>query len=332
MHDASPSTRVWTGTDALVLTAAILWGANYSILKLILRKLPPPAFAAMRLLLASLVFLAAIAISRWLRRRSQGVRETIVDLTPGGTDSLAIFRVTTLSGRDWRLLVALAIFGHFLYQLFFIEGLARTSVANASLMIGCTPIAVALASAALGQERLTIMHWIGAALSLGGIYLVVALGGTSTDAMARASLTGDALMAVAVTCWVIYTLLGRELLQRHSPLIVTGYSMALGAVPYVFYAAGPIAEADWVGLTTGDWLGIAYATFLAFNVSYILWYAGIQRLGSARTSLYSNLVPIVSLVTAAVWLGERVGWVKIVGAAAVLTGLLVSRVRLTAPD
>jgi drug/metabolite transporter (DMT)-like permease len=326
---AATSKRIWTGTDALLLFTATIWGANYSIVKVVLRHMSPRTFIALRLTMATLVFLAAIAISRRFRARgprgNDPVRETIADITPGGDSTLAIFRTsTTLSRRDWMLLVVLGIIGHFLYQAFFIEGLARTSVANASLLIGCTPMAVSLANAALGLERLNRMHWIGTALSLAGIYLVVG----RANGAGGASLTGDVIMTIAVCCWVCYTLLGKELLRRHSPLIVTGYSMAIGAVFYIIFSARDVWNTDWARVTTGDWIGMAYATLLSFNVAYILWYAGVQRLGSARTSLYSNLVPIVSLIVAALWLGEAIGWTKAVGAAAVLTGLALTRVRL----
>jgi drug/metabolite transporter (DMT)-like permease len=324
VHHAAASERLWTRTDALVLTAAVVWGANYSIVKQVLRSMTPAAFASVRLGVASLVFLIAIGISRWLRTRGRGVRARLVEITPGGQDSLSVFRTTTLSSRDWWLLVVLGAIGHFAYQAVFMEGLARTSVANASLLIGCTPMAVALASAALGTERLTAMFWIGATLSLSGIYLIVG----RAHGAGGASFTGDVLVVIAVLCWVVYTLLGRELLTRHSPLLVTGYSMALGTVLFLCYGWGDLQQTNWASLERSDWLGIAYATFLSFNVSYILWYAGIQRLGSARTSLYSNLVPIVSLIVAAAWLGERIGVLKVIGAAAVLGGLALTRLRL----
>ena len=127
---AATAKRVWTGTDALLLLTASIWGANYSIIKVILRHISPRAFIALRLTLATLVFIAAIAISRRFRARgprgNDPVRETIADITPGGDDTLAIFRTSTLSRRDWMLLGVLGFIGHFLYQAFFIEGLART--------------------------------------------------------------------------------------------------------------------------------------------------------------------------------------------------------------
>jgi drug/metabolite transporter (DMT)-like permease len=36
-------------------------------------------------------------------------------------------------------------------------------------------------------------------------------------------------------------------------------------------------------------------------------------------------VPIVSLIVAALWLGEAIGWTKAAGAAAVLIGLALTR-------
>ena len=111
-------------------------------------------------------------------------------------------------------------------------------------------------------------------------------------------------------------------------LIVTGYSMAIGAVFYLMFSARDVWNTDWSRVTPSDWVGISYATLLSFNVAYILWYAGVQRLGSARTALYSNLVPIVSLIVASLWLGEAIGWTKGVGAAAVLIGLALTRMRL----
>ena len=62
------------------------------------------------------------------------------------------------------------------------------------------------------------------------------------------------------------------------------------------------------------------------SLSYVLWYTGVQRLGSARTSVYSNLVPVVAMSVAAVGLHESIGAVKLVGAALVLVALALTRI------
>ena len=115
------------------------------------------------------------------------------------------------------------------YQFFFIGGLARTSVANSSLMLAATPVLIAFMSALLGQERIGRLHWVGATLSMAGIYLVVGHGARSGDS----SVTGDLMMFVAVCCWAVYTIGARPLMLRHSPVGVTGRSMAIGTLMYV---------------------------------------------------------------------------------------------------
>jgi drug/metabolite transporter (DMT)-like permease len=70
-----------------------------------------------------------------------------------------------MTGADWIRLFVLGLVGHVAYQLFFIGGLARTSVANSSLMLAVTPVLIAIISAVLGHERISRIHWIGAAVS-----------------------------------------------------------------------------------------------------------------------------------------------------------------------
>jgi drug/metabolite transporter (DMT)-like permease len=67
---------------------------------------------------------------------------------------------------------------------------------------------------------------------------------------------------------------------------------------------------------------------LALSLAYVLWYTGVQRLGSARTSVYSNLVPVVAIVVAAITLGESLGVIKAFGVALVLTALVLTRIEV----
>ena len=67
------------------------------------------------------------------------------------------------------------------------------------------------------------------------------------------------------------------------------------------------------------------SALLALNLSYWIWYTGLQRLGGSRTSVYSYLTPIVAMIVAAVWLGEPISGNQIAGAAAIFAGLLITR-------
>ena len=68
---------------------------------------------------------------------------------------------------------------------------------------------------------------------------------------------------------------------------------------------------------------------LALSLAYVIWYIGVQRLGSARTAIYSNLVPVVAMAVAAIGLREPIGVLKLTGATLVMTALVLTRMERT---
>ncbi len=301
-----------TRLDALLLLVCIIWGSNFTVIKTAFREIEPVAFNALRLLIASASFLGVIVF---------------VERRPPASGSAAlrwwsILRTDApLSRGDWLNLALIGAIGHFCYQLCFVGSLARTTVANTSLILGLTPASVALASAAIGQERVTRHHWIGLALSIAGLYLVVGRGAQ----VSRSALAGDGLAALSVLCWTIYTLVGQRLMERHSPLGVTGLSMAMGTIPYVVLALPALGRTDWGAVSAQTWGALLFSAMLALCVAYLVWYVAVRQIGSTRTSVYSNVIPLVAMAVAFVWLGEPIGWAKIAGAAAVLAGVAITR-------
>ena len=39
-----------------------------------------------------------------------------------------------------------------------------------------------------------------------------------------------------------------------------------------------------------------WSALFALCIAYVIWYTGVQRIGSSRTSIYSNLTPIVAMI------------------------------------
>ncbi|MCC7007902.1 MAG: DMT family transporter [Acidobacteria bacterium] len=297
---------------ALLVLMVVIWGVNYSVLKRAFLEIPPPVFATLRLAIASSVYLAMIALAR---RRTPG----------GATTGLAAIFYTPhkVTAQDRRDLVWLGFSGHCLYQLFFVGGLARTTASNGALIFGTTPAVVALASAIMGHERVGLVHWLGAALSAVGIYFVVGHGAS----LGSSTLAGDLMIGAGVVCWAAYTIGGIRLMARHSPLFVTGVSMAIGTVPYALISLPDFADVQWGALSGAVWGALLFASLGAFCFCYLVWYAGVQRLGPSYTAMYSNAIPLVAMLVAAVWLGEPLTVLKIVGAALVVGGVVLTRLQ-----
>ena len=140
-----------------------------------------------------------------------------------------------------------------------------------------------------------------------------------------ATLLGDALAVGAMLCWAIYTVGARPMLATRSPVLVTGYSMALGALLYLPIAWSGLRVLEWGAVRPLAWLAVVLSALLALYVSYMIWYTAVQKIGSMRTSMYSNVTPLVAMGVAAIWLGEIITVRKLLGAGAVLAGVAVTK-------
>ncbi len=289
--------------DLLLLLMIVIWGSNFSVVKYALRDFPEISFNALRLLIASAIFLIAIATVR--ARAKAGLRPPEPAMTR----------------REWGSVMFLGLIGTGFYQLLFLAGVARTSVANSSLIFGCTPVAVAIMSSIAGHDRLTMARWAGAALSFTGIYTLVGL----RAQLSTATLTGDALIFGAMLCWSIYSVAAQPLLKRHSPLVVTGWAMCTGTAVYLAFAIVPMLHTNWAAISTISWVLMTASALLALAFSYIVWYTAVQKIGSARTAIYSNLTPIVAMIVATIWLSEPITRTQILGACLILSGVALTR-------
>ena len=117
--------------------------------------------------------------------------------------------------------------------------------------------------------------------------------------------------------------------RRDSPLQLSAYATLVGTLCYVPFGVPDLLRLDWGGVSGWAWVALVVSGLLALSVAHIIWYTGVKRLGSAHTSVYSNLVPVAAMAVAFVWLSEPIGAARIGGATLVLTGLLLTRVQQT---
>lgn len=286
----------FTGLDALLVLVIVAWGTNLSVIKVALREFPAQSFNALRMVIAAAAFLAV------LRRRPAG-------------ESASIAR------DDWWRVVFLGVVGGTLYQLFFLHGVPRTSVANAGLIFGLSPVVISLMSALVGHERLSPTRWLGGALSVVGLYFVVGASAT----VSLTSLAGDAFVFVGMLCWAVYSVASRPLLGRYSPTVLTAWATVVGAALYVALSVPALVATDWAGVSWWSWFLMTASSVVCLVLAYVIWYTGVQRLGATRTSAYSNLTPIAAIVVGWLWLGEPMTAAQAVGAAAILGGVFLTR-------
>jgi drug/metabolite transporter (DMT)-like permease len=298
-HRPSSDTGGRFPPDLAIVLLVLIWGSNFSVVKAALSQFSPLAFNATRFILASTVLAAFL----WAR----GTRPSF-------------------ERRDVLRLVWLGILGNVLYQALFIFGIDATRAGNAALMLSTVPLIVTVFSVALKHEKISAAGWAGVFLSIGGIVLV--LWGSSrglhfdTD-----TLRGDVIMLLAALAWSVYTVLSSPYVQKYGTLPVTAFTMWIGTAGLAAISTPALLSQNWGTITVGAWGGLVFSGVLSIALAYILWYYGVRHLGSSRTAVYSNTVPIVALLVAWLTLGEVPTWTQVGGAIMILAGIGLARMR-----
>src|SRR5271170_5559654 len=131
-----------------------------------------------------------------------------------------------LNGREWGWLALASFLGvpvQFLIQFY---ALSITTVSHAALMVGTMPVILAVGAALFAHERLDGVGWVALAGSTFGAGLI-ALGGGS-HAKGGATLAGDLLVVLSLLIALFWILINKELMGRHSHVVVTAYGVLMG--------------------------------------------------------------------------------------------------------
>jgi drug/metabolite transporter (DMT)-like permease len=284
-----------TGTDGLLALMTLIWGINYIVIKAAFKVFSPLSFNAVRFSLAAL----SIGAFAW----AKGARR------PSARQVLRLF--------------VLGVLGNTVYQLSYIEGMARTRAGNAALIMAAVPVLTAVSSHLLGHEHLRWRDLFGLALSTAGIAILV-LGSGATVALG-VSPAGDLLMLVAVVCWTAYTLLSKPLVDTLGPTVTTAWTMCLGAIPLLVICTPAALAQRWSAVTPAAWLGAIFSSLGSLVLAYLIWYRGVSRLGATRTAFYSNFSPVITLLAAWPLLGEIPNVWQILGATGIFGSLALIR-------
>jgi drug/metabolite transporter (DMT)-like permease len=284
-------------TDFFMLIAILLWAVNFSFVKIALREFSPLGFNGIRLIFASLILIIILFISR------QGFSIAKSDI--------------------WKIF-ALGIIGNTIFQFLFIHGLNWTTASNTSLVMAMTPVFVALLSTLLKHERIHWAGWLGILISFFGFYFVITKQ-AGTFRLEWQSLRGDFLILVGNIFWAIYTVFSKPLLQRIPPLKFTTITLAVGTFFYLPFSAKDILQLRWSEMSFQVWAALIYSGLFAIAISYVIWYASVKRVGNSKTAIYGNITPVFAVISAYIFLSEKLTLLQILGALIIFAGVYLTR-------
>ncbi len=298
MQASSPTTREDTGAgraELWLLVLVVIWSVNFSVLKVGLAAFEPYSFNALRFVLAAVFLTGALYLRGGL-------------ILPDREDLARV--------------VALGLLGHVIYQLLFINGMDLTRAGNASLMLATAPVYTALFSKLAGHERVGLVTGAGMVATLAGVGLVIGSGGGPLSFSSNTVL-GDLLVMGAAILWAAYTVGARKIVRKYGALTLMVWTLWVGSACLVAIGTPQLLAME--PASPGAWAAVAYAGLLGIGVGQLLWYRGVKLIGSTRTAVYQNVVPIGAIAVAWAWLDEVPNAGQLVGAAVVVGGVAVVR-------
>jgi drug/metabolite transporter (DMT)-like permease len=288
---ATSQTRAY----AALVAIAVLWGSYPATAKLALGDFPPFFLAAVRCTVASglLVLLQARA----------------------GADATRGLDVPAL-----RAILVLGVAGIWGSTQFSYVAIYYTTAGNAVILQAATPVMVALGARLYLGERLEPRQWLGVAVSVFGVLLVVTSGRLATLRLDELR-PGDFIVLASLIAWSTYTVYGTRVLGTLSPAVATTGAYVAGTLlilPTALVAAPFYPSPRLHSLVA--WAVVGYQGVLG-AVAHVWWYRAVQVVGPSRSAIFLNLQPLVGVGLAAALLREPIGLWQILGVASVLAGV-----------
>jgi drug/metabolite transporter (DMT)-like permease len=280
---------------ALIFLMVLFWSANYIVGKVALREFPPLLLSGVRISIAGLLMLPIY----WCQpaRNRQGTNDALQ-------------------------LITLGFCGVALNQVFFVLGLARTTVAHASIIVSIGPMLVLLAASALRQEKFTTPKVMGMVMAIAGIAALKLFQDNSTAT--HATWLGDVFVFLSTLTFALFTVFGKPLTRRHTSTTVNAFAYVGGAIllaPVTIWQAiaFPLAR-----ISATAWMCAVYMALFPSIAAYLIYYYALTHISASRVASFSYLQPVFATGMAVFLLDERLTAPVIAAGIGILLGVYIT--------
>jgi drug/metabolite transporter (DMT)-like permease len=276
----------------LIIIAVIFWGYSFISTKIVLKVIPPVSIAFFRQIIAGITLFAIVI--------------------PTGQ-----FKKMRL--KHLLLIAASGFFGIILYFIFENTGLKYTSASNASMIVAAVPIFTLLSEAIFFKLKLNFKMILCIVISLIGVYLVISSNGRLDFSSKK--LFGNILMLGAMISWVIYTIMNKSLVKKYSSVMITTYQTIVCIFLFIPFIIPEIKE--WKAVSLEPLINLVFLGVFCSACAYFCYIYAAKRLGASIASAFLNLIPVVSIISGSIVLGERLSIIQYMGMLLIILSLLL---------
>jgi drug/metabolite transporter (DMT)-like permease len=275
-----------------VLSANLIYGANYSIAKQVMPEyIQAFGFIFIRVVVTTVVFFILSAF---------GPQEKV-------------------EKKDFGKLFLCAVFGVAINQLLFFKGLDLTAPINASLMMTTNPIMVLVAASIIIRERITIRKVVGIIIGIIGASTLLLLG--SQTAISTTSTLGDIFILINSLSWGVFLIIVKPLMQKYKTVTVMKWVFLFGSILVFPFGWEQFNLIKWETFDTNVWMGVFYVVIITTSVAYMLNTYALKNLSPSTVSAYIYLQPLFATIIAIIIGKDKINGFHILSAVLIFTGV-----------
>ena len=234
------------------------------------------------------------------------------------------YRNAARSKKDILMFFVLAAVGVFPGQVIVTWGTRMSLASNAALLTLTLPISTAVLAFIFLGERMSRIRWASFALAIAGVLLCSGIDFKSLS-LGGPYLAGNALIFFGILGSAFYNSYGKKVLERYSPmemLFFTYVAMFVIMTPLVLVKERAVFSTI-PHFTLRTWTGLALLTFFHNYLSMVLFLKALKHLDAIQAALSNYLITFFGVPIAALWLGEKLTLVGIIGGVMILVSTLL---------
>jgi drug/metabolite transporter (DMT)-like permease len=282
----------------VMLVTTLFWALGHPLGRIILRTAHAMQLGSINLVVGFLVLFAWLAVTGKVR---------------------SIFR---LPARDLLASLSLGVVGFALYQLLTFSALSRIPASINAVLVATNVVLITPLAALFLKERIPWGRALAVLTAFAGVVLVTFNQGFSTSG--GIDLIGCLFSLLAALSFAAYTVMGKRVVERNDPLIVTALALFSGAVLLSAVTGFTVGFASLGGADTLTWALMILLGVTMIGIAYPAWFACLKILPASRVSIFIYMTPVFAVVLAFLILNERFSWLFYAGGALVLGSVIVS--------
>lgn len=231
-------------------------------------------------------------------------------------------KISLPSKKELTILFFQTLTGVFFFSVFLLYGLKHTGAIEAGLITGTLPAVIATLAFFVLKDKLKLKQILGILITVFGSILLNIFGGEISSGP-RFSLLGGSLVFGAVICEALFTILGKMLSKRLSPLMIATMVSLLGFLLFLPFGVWEGYHFDFSKTSLSDWSLVLYFAIVVTVGAFWLFYSGLSHVSASMAGAFMAFIPLSAVLLSACVLHEPIQSIHLIAGSCVIGGILL---------